>query len=369
MKLSNMEIQNKINDKNLPFIIIEYNGYNKKSLFKHTSCKNEFYIRIDHLLKRSKCPNCDSKKRNIVKFQEESNKVHNNEYEILEFISGNKDVKIKHRVCENQFHQLGHRHLRGDRCPFCYRNFKLTKEEILKLSNDRWPNDEYMILSEDVEYSKKSLIKHKCGYEYSQLISSHINGKKCPKCSGNAPHTKESVQQKSDIIHNKEYLIIDEPKGSFSKIRIIHKSCGSEFYQVVSDHLSGCGCTKCNSSKGENLIERILIENNIKYIKEKKFENCRYKRALKFDFYIPNENTCIEYDGIQHFYPIRYFGGKKSFELQKTKDSIKKDFCLNEGIKLIRIKYDMTNDEIFEIINRLFCLQTFEKSQKNKEKN
>ena len=52
MKLSNLEIQNKVNDRNLPFVIIDYYGYGKKSLFKHTLCEKEFYIRVDHLLKQ-----------------------------------------------------------------------------------------------------------------------------------------------------------------------------------------------------------------------------------------------------------------------------------------------------------------------------
>jgi len=48
---------------------------------------------------------------------------------------------------------------------------------------------------------------------------------------------------------------------------------------------------------------------DIEYIKQKRFEKCRNKLPLPFDFYLPNENICIEYDGIQHFKPIDYFGG------------------------------------------------------------
>ena len=60
---------------------------------------------------------------------------------------------------------------------------------------------------------------------------------------------------------------------------------------------------------------------------------------MQFDFYIPNLNLCIEYDGKQHFEPINYFGGIDSFNKQIIKDSIKNDFCHKNNIKLMRIPY------------------------------
>lgn len=340
--------QLKLDDLNLDFKIIEYNGAKNKSKFKH-SCGNEFYMRFNHVLNRKRCPDCDGRKRNIEKFQDESNKRHNEEYLILEFENGNSEVKIKHKVCDKEFLQTGFRHLRGDRCPHCYRNKKYTKEDIIKISFDKY-DGEYELLSEEVHYDKKCLIKHKCGYEYYQLISSHINGSKCPKCAGNAPHTLESVQEKSNEIHNNEYEILSDPKGSLSKVKILHKLCCREFEQTVSDHLSGCGCTNCNISKGEKIIENFLIKNNIRYIRQKTFDGCKFKNKLKFDFYLENYNKCIEFDGPQHFKPIRFFGGKKSFELQKQKDNIKDVYCIDNGIHLLRISHEYKKSEIIRLV-------------------
>lgn len=98
----------------------------------------------------------------------------------------------------------------------------------------------------------------------------------------------------------------------------------------------------------ENYIEKLLLENNIIYNKQKTFDGCKYKNKLKFDFYLPRYNICIEFDGIQHFKPIRFFGGKKSFELQKIKDGIKNRYCLDNGIKLIRFNYLQDHEEIKE---------------------
>jgi very-short-patch-repair endonuclease len=65
-----------------------------------------------------------------------------------------------------------------------------------------------------------------------------------------------------------------------------------------------------------------------------------YIKKLKFDFYLPNYNLCIEYDGRQHFEPIDFFGGEKNFEIIKKRDKIKNEYCLNNNIHLIRIPYN-----------------------------
>ena len=48
---------------------------------------------------------------------------------------------------------------------------------------------------------------------------------------------------------------------------------------------------------------------------------------FRFDFYLPNINTCIEYDGEQHFLPVEYFGGEDAFNRQVTYDNIKNEWC------------------------------------------
>ncbi|MCK9416215.1 hypothetical protein M0Q97_06115 [Candidatus Dojkabacteria bacterium] len=72
----------------------------------------------------------------------------------------------------------------------------------------------------------------------------------------------------------------------------------------------------------------------------------------KNDFYIliVDFNICIEYDGIQHFKPIFFFGGIKAYNELIIKDKIKTNYCMINNIKLIRIPYyanieDFINDE------------------------
>ena len=60
---------------------------------------------------------------------------------------------------------------------------------------------------------------------------------------------------------------------------------------------------------------------------------------LNFDFYLEDLNTCIEFDGLQHFNSIDFFGGDKAFEIRKQNDKIKNEYCFLSNIRLIRISY------------------------------
>lgn len=107
-----------------------------------------------------------------------------------------------------------------------------------------------------------------------------------------------------------------------------------------------CGCIK---SKGEFRIAQFLTENNINYVGQKKFRECYYYRELPFDFYVQNPKDgkwfLIEFQGIQHFQPIKYCESMtdedalKNFKKLKKRDKIKKDFCEKTGTELLEITY------------------------------
>jgi len=123
--------------------------------------------------------------------------------------------------------------------------------------------------------------------------------------------------------------------------------CGNVFEQKTANHLQGQGCPFCKRSFAERRIESYLKNKNIKFEIEKWFNNCRgIKKPLPFDFYLPDYNMCIEYDGKQHFEPIDFSKGKQSkeeileqFKNLKRNDFIKTKFCLENDISLVRIPY------------------------------
>ncbi len=163
-------------------------------------------------------------------------------------------------------------------------------------------------------------------------------------------HTQKSFIKKCNIIHNNLY---DYKSSNYidviTKVEIICIKHGS-FWQMPTDHFRGMGCPKCKTSKGENEIIKYLDLHNIKYIHQKKFDGCKYKTELPFDFYLIDYNICIEFDGIQHSECVEYFGGVEAFELRKKKDKIKTKYCREHGIHLERITYSDNILDRLEII-------------------
>lgn len=145
------------------------------------------------------------------------------------------------------------------------------------------------------------------------------------------------------------------------------KICGTEWYITPNKLTQGRGCPSCYSRKlsaGERYIINILSKNNIPFIHQKKFDNLRNPITncfLKFDFFLPEYNLCIEYQGQQHYKPI-YFGkkeGKTKEEIEKLaqqnlkntqyRDEIKRKYCEDNNIKYLEIPY-YSQSQLEEII-------------------
>lgn len=139
-----------------------------------------------------------------------------------------------------------------------------------------------------------------------------------------------------------------------ANIPILHKCLidGYEWSVSPSNLLSGHGCPKCNDSKGEKQVSLWLDNHHILYEKQKRFKDCCNIKPLPFDFYLPKQNICIEYDGEQHFKPKDHFGGQNGFEKRVKNDNIKNEYCKKNGISLLRIPYYKNVEE--ELNNFLF---------------
>ncbi len=108
---------------------------------------------------------------------------------------------------------------------------------------------------------------------------------------------------------------------------------------------------------GEKNIATILDRLGIEYERQKKFDECKHKRKLPFDFYLPKHNICIEHQGEQHRKAIDFFGGKKEFEQLKKRDAIKRMYCKKNGIDLVEIPDTMTFNEIETLLCKLAIIQ------------
>ena len=95
-----------------------------------------------------------------------------------------------------------------------------------------------------------------------------------------------------------------------------------------------------------------MDNNSIRYERQKRFKNCKNIKSLPFDFYLPERNVLIEFDGIQYYEVVEHFGGKEKFKIRKENDNIKNKFCTDNNIDLIRIKYSDINN-IEKILTKL----------------
>jgi len=129
-----------------------------------------------------------------------------------------------------------------------------------------------------------------------------------------------------------------------TKVTIICSKHG-EFEQSPSNHKSGHRCPLCTISKGEEKILEWLLENEITFTPQYRFPDCRDIRPLPFDFYLHDYNTCIEYQGRQHFEVVDIWGGSDALLDRIKKDNIKKQYCENKNITLLSIHHndDVTN--------------------------
>ena len=185
---------------------------------------------------------------------------------------------------------------------------------------------------------------------FLQTPHKHLNGDGCPKCKSEKLSklfrmTVEEFIKRAREIHGDKY---DYSKVDYKYIDlkvIITCPIHGDFPQTPNNHLRGSGCSKCNASKGENTIRNYLIQNGFNFEEQKRFNNCRDKKPLPFDFYLPQYNLCIEFDGKQHFMIINFGHMTKeemeeNLKLNQLHDTIKTDYCKINKIHLLRIRYD-----------------------------
>ena len=145
-------------------------------------------------------------------------------------------------------------------------------------------------------------------------------------------------------------------KGLQSEIEIICSVHGKQETTAIKHLYSPSGCPECDVIKysGPIKITKFLVDNNIEFIPEYRFDDCRFKNPLPFDFYLPELNVCIEFDGMGHYEKINHWEGDGTYGLEYTQnnDKIKTNYCLDKNIKLIRIPY-WDEENIPSILSKL----------------
>lgn len=270
-------------------------------------------------------------------------------------------IKVKHKCskCGNIYEQKPNEHLRGRGCSKCSGNIKKTPEGYYNECKSKGydlPSEPYV--------NNHTEIKHKCnkcGNIYEQTPNKHLEGRGCPKCgrkkmvNSRIGKTKKKITE--EYIKECKEKCLDLPIESYinSKSKIKHKcsKCNNIYEQTPSDHLQRHGCPVCNESHGEKYIRNYLDKHSINYIPQKKFKDLKDKTYLSYDFYLPDYNILIEYQGIQHYKSFDYFGGKDKLEKQQEHDKLKREYAKENNYRLLELHYSLdTQDKVNKFLKR-----------------
>ena len=234
-------------------------------------------------------------------------------------------------------------------CPKCNaeERFKRNKAAFFKFANEHF-GDKYDF--DKANYvNSQTKIKVVCKKHGSFWIkpNSLTCGIGCRQCweerrGKSLFSTTDDFKEKAWAKHGDlyDYSLVDY-RGKEIPVKII---CGRHglFNQKPSNHLAGNGCPTCSNSKGELRIVNFLKNNNILFQTQKriKSDNIFYQASFfVVDFYIPRLSLIIEYHGEQHYMPIKHFGGRKKFERQQDRDMALRQYCKENGIRLLEIPY------------------------------
>jgi hypothetical protein len=322
------------------------------------------------------CPRCGRQRKRLssiyqTEFVEQARAIHGDRYDYSRTVFKSKrNASRVTIICSEHgpFEQNPMNHLRGTGCRACAGNESYSKETYIAAAQgvhgQKYRYDE-------INYRSNSIhITITCPDHgpFTMIPSIHLAGQGCRKCADKrrsetaSSNTEEFVAQAKEV-HG---LVYDYSNAYYinnnTKVEITCQEHGP-FYQIPRSHLMGVGCSRCASSKGETLIRNVLTAQKIDFIEQATFPDLILPSTggrLRFDFYIPEKAAAVEFDGLQHFEPVDFSGGKRTqqelldtFAHTQRKDRFKEEYCNAKSIRLLRIPYteiELVEELILELI-------------------
>lgn len=247
----------------------------------------------------------------------------------------------------------------------CFTKFKpnrFYKSNIYTLRNiEHWCelNNKLFSLIDNQEYinnSKKlkwQCLKDDCGEIFEASWNNVQSGWGCGYCAGKKVGLSNCLAIKSPElakqwhpVKNKQLTPYDITINSHKYVWWKCLECGHEWFVSPNSRINNnTGCPQCNQSKGERIIKEWLVNYNINYVWQKEFEGLigLGNGNLSYDFYLPDYNLLIEYQGEFHDGTINKKSilkqSKEDFEKQQEHDQRKRNYAKIHNISLLEIWY------------------------------
>lgn len=290
--------------------------------------------------------------------------VHGDKYDYSETVYVNSRTKIS-ILCpiHGTFKQSANSHLSGQGCPHCgkiskIKNSTKTTEEIvarfIEVHGNKYDYSKCVYINSD----HKVIVTCKKHGDFAIAPYHHLNGSDCKICasSGGKYNTEDFIKKAKDIHGDLyDYSKVDY-KGTDIPVVIICKNHG-EFIQKPHNHICGCGCQSCPTAK---LKSQTLLYDKLKNTFQDEIILCEinnntvpWLELQRFDIYFPQYNIAVEYNGKQHYEPVKFFGGGEFFKLQQKRDELKRSKCKENSCHLFELRYDYNENDYAELIGKI----------------
>lgn len=299
------------------------------------------------------CLKCSLRSKDTYDFIKESKKIHGDRYDYSQVKYNNSTTKVC-IICPTHgaFWQMPYSHLNGSGCRKCHYANRIAPmrrfiEKASKTHDNKYDYSKVKYLGSN---HKVCIVCPKHG-EFWQTPTNHVNNHGCPECAASKKSAEKTlgaseVIDKFKNVHGDKYDYSKvEYKGGAEKVPIICPLHGV-FYQNPHDHMAGRGCPRCKESHGERAIARWLDDNKIPYIRQYKIIPNQVLFGInifKVDFFLQNNQTIIEFNGIQHYIRQKHWQTEEDFQEQQDRDRRLRKYCRQRKIKLIEIPYTQKN--------------------------
>lgn len=338
-------------------IIGTYINANTPIECKCNVCDYVWFALPTNLLGGSGCKRCNDitgglkRRKTHSQFLDELIIINPNIEVIEEYVVANKKINCRCKICNHIWSPTASSLLCGYGCPKCSGNYT-TEEEFLN-SFKKNGSDNVKLLSSYIDCKTKiKCICLICKYEWSATPYQLKNGVGCKRCADKKRGLNTRLTQEEFISrvskNNPNVDVIGLYITTNESVECKCKKCGHVWSPNAYAIMTSTGCPNCSTSKGEENISLLLQNYNINYFSQKTFQNLLGvgNRPLSYDFYLPQYNLLIEFQGKQHEQPIEHFGGEEKFKIQQEHDNRKREYAKLNNINLLEIwYYDIDNIE------------------------
>lgn len=245
-------------------------------------------------------------------------------------------------------------------CPYCYNKASSTNNlaETHPEECKEWHQSKNTLTPREISVGSMQKVWWKCGkgHEWQASPNNKIGKKqRCPYCSGKKTDGSNSLL----ALHPELCKEWDDVKNKVDPNTVLpnsHKkywwrcSVNKEHYWESTPNnrvANNSACPECNFWKGESKVKEELDCAGVFYIRQYRTIYCVHKRSLPFDFALTKNGRVIgliEFQGGQHYFPVKLFGGQSSFEQLQIRDRIKRQYCEDNKIPLLEIGYKQIKD-------------------------